>query len=52
MGIAPTAGGDEDLAAHIVIDVTDSDRGWLPEGPIAVEARFGAALRRRLSRRC
>lgn len=49
LGIAPEADEDEQLAEHVVADVTNPDRGVLPAGQLAVEARFGAALQRRLT---
>ena len=49
LAIAPEAGDDEELARQIAADVSDPDRGVLPAGPRAVEARLGPALARHLS---
>ncbi|GAB2607927.1 GNAT family N-acetyltransferase [Pseudactinotalea suaedae] len=49
MGLAPEADEDAELAERVAADLTDPARGVLPAGPVAVEARFGAALQRRLS---
>ncbi|MFC9503349.1 GNAT family N-acetyltransferase [Streptomyces sp. NPDC057002] len=42
--IAPGAHGDEELARQLVADVTDPERGVLPEGKVNVEAPTGALV--------
>jgi len=48
LAVTPSGWHDEELTARLVADVSTLDRGVLPEGSIAVEARFGGAFRRRL----
>jgi GNAT superfamily N-acetyltransferase len=45
LAIAPAAEHDEELARQLVADLTDSERGVLPPGSVAVEARFGDLFR-------
>jgi ribosomal protein S18 acetylase RimI-like enzyme len=45
LAIAPEAGHDEELAQQMVADVTEPERGVLPQGSVYLEARFGALLR-------
>ena len=41
LAIAPEAQDDEELAQHMVADVTQPERGVLPQGNVHIEARFG-----------
>lgn len=45
LAIAPEAQHDEELARHMVADVTQPERGVLPHGEVYVEARFGELFR-------
>ena len=45
MALAPEASDDEELAQHLVADVSDPNSGVLPTGSVAVEARFGGRFR-------
>ncbi len=45
IGIAPGAGSDEELARQMVDDVTRPERGVLPQGSVAVEARWDGVFR-------
>jgi ribosomal protein S18 acetylase RimI-like enzyme len=45
LAIAPGAQHDEELARQMVADVTQPERGLLPAGSVAVEARFGGLFR-------
>ncbi|MBB5802028.1 ribosomal protein S18 acetylase RimI-like enzyme [Saccharothrix ecbatanensis] len=47
--IAPDARLDEELARHLAKDVTEPERGVLPEGTVYVEAPLGALLHDLLS---
>ncbi|MGY1577358.1 GNAT family N-acetyltransferase [Streptomyces sp. MN13] len=47
--IAPDAQRDEELARQLVEDVTDPERGVLPEGRVNVEAPMGAMVQDLLS---
>ena len=49
LAIAPAAEHDEELARQMAADVTDPERGVLPPGHVAVEARFGDLFRGLLS---
>ncbi|APU13559.1 acetyltransferase (GNAT) family protein [Actinoalloteichus sp. GBA129-24] len=40
LGIAPGAAGDEDLARRLAADVSQPERGVLPQGTASVEARW------------
>jgi ribosomal protein S18 acetylase RimI-like enzyme len=42
--IAPDAQRDEELARQLVEDVTEPDRGVLPDGKVSVEAPMGALI--------
>jgi len=42
LAIAPEAQHDEELAQQMVADVTQPERGVLPQGNVYIEARFGA----------
>jgi ribosomal protein S18 acetylase RimI-like enzyme len=42
LAIAPDAEHDEELAQQMVADVTQPERGVLPQGSVYIEARFGA----------
>ncbi len=44
LAIAPEAVDDEELAHAMVADVTQPERGVLPEGEVCVEARFGGSF--------
>lgn len=44
LAAAPDAVGDEGPARQIVADLRDPERGVLPSGSVAVEARFGGVL--------
>jgi len=44
LAIAPDAQHDEELARQMVADVTQPERGVLPQGTVYIEARFGAAF--------
>ena len=44
LAIAPDAQHDEVLARQMVADVTQPERGVLPQGTVYIEARFGAAF--------
>jgi GNAT superfamily N-acetyltransferase len=48
LAIAPDSGDDEVFAAALVDDLADPSREVLGEGQVAVEARFGTAVRARL----
>jgi GNAT superfamily N-acetyltransferase len=48
LAIAPTAEHDEKLAQRLVADVSEPERGVLPNGSVYIEARFGASLQRLL----
>jgi ribosomal protein S18 acetylase RimI-like enzyme len=48
LAMSPRAGGDDELIHQMVLDVTEPERGVLPEGSASVEARFGAAFRKGL----
>jgi GNAT superfamily N-acetyltransferase len=48
LAIAPEAQRDEELAAQMVADVSQPDRGVLPRGSVSVEARFGGLFQRLL----
>jgi len=48
LGLDPDRGDDEALASAVADDLVDPDRGLLPDGEAAVEARLGAALHARL----
>jgi GNAT superfamily N-acetyltransferase len=48
LAIAPEAQRDEELAAQMVADVSQPDRGVLPPGSVSVEARFGGLFQRLL----
>lgn len=50
MAVAPSIADDAAVAAAIVADLEDPARGVVDGATISVEARFGAALRRRLTR--
>jgi GNAT superfamily N-acetyltransferase len=45
LAIAPGAQHDEELAQQMVADVTEPERGVLPQGSVSIEARFGALFR-------
>ena len=45
LAIAPSAEHDDELARQMVTDVSLPERGVLPDGEVAVEARFGASFR-------
>ena len=45
LAIAPEAQHDDGLARQMVADVTEPERGVLPQGNVYVEARFGALFR-------
>lgn len=45
LGMAPHARNDSELVNQMVIDVTDPERGLLPQGAVSVEARFGGMFR-------
>ena len=45
LAIAPEAQHDEELARQMVADVTQPERGILPQGEADIEARFGAVFR-------
>ena len=45
LAIAPEAQHDEELAHRLVTDLTQPERGVLPQGDVDVEARSGALLR-------
>jgi len=45
LAIAPDAQHDEELARQMVADVTQPERGVLPQGTVYIEARFGAAFK-------
>jgi ribosomal protein S18 acetylase RimI-like enzyme len=42
LAIAPEAQHDEELVQQMVADVTEPERGVLPQGSVYIEARFGA----------
>jgi GNAT superfamily N-acetyltransferase len=44
LALAPEARHDEELAQQMVLDVTQPERGVLPQGNVYIEARFGALL--------
>lgn len=46
--IAPDAQRDEELARQLVDDVTEPERGVLPEGKVSIEAPTGALVQDRL----
>jgi GNAT superfamily N-acetyltransferase len=48
LAVGPGAHRDEQLAQQMVADVTEPERGVLPPGNVAVEARFGGHFRRLL----
>lgn len=48
MAIDPNSADDNLLASQMLADIEDPTRGVLPEGTVAVEARFGPAFRSRL----
>ena len=48
VAIAPAVERDEELARQMAGDMTEPERGVLPEGDAYVEARFGDLLRARL----
>lgn len=48
LAMAPGSHDDTELANQMVIDVTDPERGLLPEGAASVEARFGGSFREKL----
>ncbi|MGN6636196.1 MAG: GNAT family N-acetyltransferase [Oryzihumus sp.] len=45
LAIAPEAQHDEELARQMVADVSQPERGVLPQGAADIEARFGAVFR-------
>jgi ribosomal protein S18 acetylase RimI-like enzyme len=45
LAVAPDARRDEELARRLVEDLTEPERGVLPEGAVAVEAPRGARVR-------
>lgn len=45
LAIAPAAQYDEELAHQMVADVTEPERGVLPQGSVSIEARSGAVFR-------
>src|SRR3954451_24907739 len=49
MAVAPEADHDEELAAVLVADLSRPERNVLPGGEVAVEVRFGAAVRASLA---
>ena len=49
LAIAPEAERDDELAHQMVADVSQSERGVLPEGIVSIEARFGASFRELLT---
>ncbi|WP_207914619.1 hypothetical protein [Micromonospora sp. KC213] len=50
MTIAPGAWRDAELAQQIVDDVTDPERGVLPEGKVNIEAPTDALVQELLSK--
>lgn len=50
--IAPDVHRDEELARQLVADVTEPERGVLPEGKVNVEAPMGALVQELLSENC
>jgi ribosomal protein S18 acetylase RimI-like enzyme len=48
LAIGPEAQHDEELARQMVADLTQPERGVLPQGNVSVEARSGALFRRLL----
>lgn len=48
LGLDPERDDDEALASAVAADLVDPDRGVLPDGAAAVEARLGEALHARL----
>ena len=50
MAVAPSADRDDALAAQLLVDLSDPERGVLPAGAGTVEARFGSAFRDLLRR--
>jgi GNAT superfamily N-acetyltransferase len=44
LAIAPDAQHDQELAHQMVADVTQAERGVLPQGNVYIEARFGAVF--------
>lgn len=45
IALAPSVDEDETFAARLLADLSDPRQGVLPDGAVAVEARFGVALR-------
>ena len=45
LAIAPAAQHDKELAQQMVADVTQPERGVLPQGNVSIEARSGAVFR-------
>ena len=45
LAIAPGAQHDEELAQQMLADVTEPERGVLPQGSVSIEARFGPSFR-------
>ncbi len=50
MALAPSVDDDEAIAACLLADLSEPERGVLPAGSAAVEARFGTAFRNLLLR--
>ncbi|WP_323099541.1 GNAT family N-acetyltransferase [Intrasporangium sp. YIM S08009] len=48
LAVVPAGWRDEETADRLVADVSTPGRGVLPEGSVAVEARFGGTFRERL----
>jgi len=51
LAMAPEAQDDKELVDQMVIDVTEPERGVLPEGVVSVEARFGGLFQENLLRK-
>jgi ribosomal protein S18 acetylase RimI-like enzyme len=45
LAIAPEAQHDEELVRRMVTDVSEPERGVLPQGKVSIEARFGGMFR-------
>jgi GNAT superfamily N-acetyltransferase len=48
LAMAPETRDDEELVREMVLDVTEPERGVLPEGAVSVEARFGGLFQEKL----
>ncbi len=48
LAVTPSGWHEAELADRLVADVSTPERGVLPLGPVAVEARFGGTVRERL----